>query len=30
MDPVQISAEAAAEAAKRIIGKNSELFLRLS
>jgi hypothetical protein len=27
---VQISAEAAAEAAKRIIGKNSELFLRLS
>ena len=30
MHPVQISAESAAEAAKRIIGKNSELFRRLS
>jgi antitoxin component of MazEF toxin-antitoxin module len=30
MDPVQISAESAAETAKRIIGKNSELFRRLS
>ena len=30
MNAVQISAEAAAEAAKRIIGKNSELFRRLA
>ena len=30
LDPAQISPQAAAEAAKRIIGKNSELFRRLS
>lgn len=30
MAPAQISTEAAAEAAKRIIEKNSELFRRLS